>query len=66
MATVTVKTDNPGHAFTFEMDDKTFLKLFTDTAATKASLERLWVVTLAGFAGISGLLAGVIGVLVAA
>ena len=66
MATVTVKMDNPGDTFTFKPDDKTFLKLFTDVAECKGSVERLWVVTIAGFTGIAGLLAGVIGVLVAA
>lgn len=63
MAKLTVTRDNPGDSVSVEIDDATMLGLFTDMAATKASLGRLWVVTLAGFSGISGLLVGVIGVL---
>lgn len=65
MVTITITSDNPGDSVTLDITGATLLGLFTDTAATKASLGRLWIVTLAGFSGISGMLAGLIGVLVA-
>ena len=64
--TLTIESDNPGGSVRLKIDSATLLGLFTDTAATKASLGRLWIVMLAGFSGISGLLAGLIGILVAA
>jgi len=65
MVTIIVTSDNPGGSVRVKISDATLLGLFTDMAANKASLGRLWVVTLAGFSGISGMLMGVIGILVA-
>ncbi len=64
MVKITVTSDNPGKTVSLEISSATLLGLFTDTAATKASLGRLWVVTLAGFSAISGMLVGLIGILV--
>jgi len=57
--------DNPGEEIKLKVDDKTLLKLFTDTAETKTSVSLLWRVVLLGMGttgslSLAGLIAQVI------
>lgn len=60
MATLTVKMGNPGDEVRITVDDTALLKLFTDSASTKKSVDLLWKVVLGGFALVGGVLSALI------
>jgi len=60
MATLTVKMSNPGDEVRITVDDAALLRLFTDSASTKKSVDLLWKVVLGGFAVMGGVLSTLI------
>lgn len=60
MATITVRMSNPGDEVRITIDDAALLRLFTDSASTKKSVDLLWKVVLGGFLMMGSILSALI------